>query len=340
MEEKAPSGTDEHQQLLQLKYKTYQLEQENKDLKQRLNLASSSEKRQVHQMHSLAKTVDKSFGEQIPVSEDHYKIPIAIRNKSNMVMAKSNVQSDNGIINSVENFQIIPKPVAEQNVLQQPMAMNGRTTTTTTPTSVVKKENLAMPASSKIPSSSTQKTSAHIKPLPKGFLPIPDIARNDAENEIHQDHLNDDKKSSLDETLGKPQDLHDVDEMENVAHEINDNDFNIDDKNQRNHMQDNNDQDRNMLNNAAEEMDVHKPLDKKSLNNDAMDLEIINRPANAGNVKLNDEIQGDHGKEPDGYPDEIEDLRIEGQQEPDDLGDVGEYDDPKALQKGGAAERN
>lgn len=72
-------------------------------------------------------------------------------------------------------------------------------------------------------------------------------------------------------------------------------------------------------NNAAEEFDAHKPAEKPA-RNEEMDLEIINRPG--AKDKLNDEIAGDHGKEPDGYPD-LEDLHmIEGQQEEnDDLGD-------------------
>lgn len=73
------TSTDEHQQLLQLKYKTYQLEQENKDLKQKLHLPDDND---VHRSApDPPKTVDKSFREQVPVSPDHYKIPIAIRSK-------------------------------------------------------------------------------------------------------------------------------------------------------------------------------------------------------------------------------------------------------------------
>jgi hypothetical protein len=162
--------------------------------------------------------------------------------------------------------------------------------------------------------------------------------------------------------LGKPQNI-EIDEMENGAHEENDNDFKIEDK--RSNLDDVFDpENANIVNNAAEEFDAHnKPIDKKS-RNDEMDLEIINRPGGNGvKDKLNDEIAGDHGKEPDGYP-EMEDLHIEGQQEEnDDLGDgkdklkclkvhltlldltllpflVGEYDDPKAIKQGGVAERN
>lgn len=131
-------------------------------------------------------------------------------------------------------------------------------------------------------------------------------------------------KSSLDETLGKPQNI-EIDEKENGAHEEHDNDFKIEEKNLQNNIDDNFDQENNNLvnNNAAEEFDAHKPVDKAR--NDEMDLEIINRPG--AKDKLNDEIAGDHGKEPDGYP-EMEDLHmIEGQQEEnDDLGDGKKFE--------------
>ena len=106
------------------------------------------------------KTVDKSFQEQIPVSDDHYKIPIAIRNK--VVGANEGYP---GRVKSMNKFQIADQ---NQNVLQQPMPLNGKssTTTTTTPTSVVKRENLMSPEKA----SSTMKTSARVRPLPKGSL--------------------------------------------------------------------------------------------------------------------------------------------------------------------------
>lgn len=154
-----------------------------------------------------------------------------------------------------------------------------------------------------------------------GVLPIPELKSDNAE--ASKNHPNEELKASLDETLGKPQNI-EIDESENGAHEvINDNDFNIEEKNPRNNnIEDafDTDADKNIVNNAAEEFDGHKPLDKKSLRNDEMDSEIINRPGIKD--KLNDEIAGDHGKEPDGYP-EMEDLHmIEGQnEENDDLGD-------------------
>ena len=342
----ASENADEHQQFIKLKYKNYQLEQEIKDLKKKLHInnENNEEHRQVPAPEINNKAIDKSFQEQIPVSDDHYKIPINIRNKSkNLVKETSSSSivkssSRKGIINSVENFQIIPEPIVDtKNVLQQPALLNGKSTTTTTPTSVFsnnsnKKNELVIP--NKLTSSTTAagSTTKSSRKLPKFVLPIPDI-KND-ESEVVKEPVKEDKKQILDETLNKPQN-EDINDIENGAHEINDNDFNIEEKNQRNF--DNIDPDKNMVNNAAEEFDVHKPAEKKSLGNEEMDLEIINRPANGGNNKdkLKDEIANDHGKE-EAYAEE--DLHLEQQDE--DLGDIGEYDDPNALKNQGIAERN
>lgn len=338
-------NNDVHQQLLQFKYKNYQLEQEIKELKKKLHINENVEQKHVAPAPDI-KAVDKSFQEQIPVSDDHYKIPINIRNKSSSIKLVKDTSSNNNkmmnkgnIINSVENFQIIPEPIMDtKNVLQQPATMSSGKTTSTTPTSVFKmnnnnkrNENLAVPSNKATAPGSTTKSS---RKLPKFVLPIPDLKNE--ESAIPKEPLKDDKKQILDETLNKPQNEY-INDIENGAHEIiNDNDFNIEEKNPRSF--DNIDQDKNIVNNAAEEFDVHKPLEgKKSLGNEEMDLEIINRPANGGNIKdkLKDEIANDHGKE-EAYPEE--DLHLEQQDE--DLGDIGEYDDPNALKNQGIAERN
>lgn len=155
---KVKTPSDEHQELLQYKYKTYQLEQDNKELRQKLHLDAREEHQQAP---DPPKAIDKSFREQIPVSDDHYKIPIAIRNR----MGASGGNS--GYLKSVANFQMNQNNEQSQNVLQQPVAMNGKSsTTTTTPTSVVKKENLVTPAKAQ---STSTRTSARPKPLPKGL---------------------------------------------------------------------------------------------------------------------------------------------------------------------------
>lgn len=153
-----------------------------------------------------------------------------------------------------------------------------------------------------------------------GVLPIPDLDNKAELHEAPKSHPKEEQKLPIDETLNKPQN-NEIDESENRANEEHDNDIDIEEKNQRNQLDDALNPDKNIVNNAAEEFDAHKPGESKKIRNDEMDLEIINRP-NGPKDKLNDEIAGDHGKESDGYP-EMEDLHmIEGaQEEADDLGD-------------------
>lgn len=135
--QKEPATGDEHQQLLQLKYKYYQLQQDNKDLKK-----FNRETEEHHRSAPDPKSVDKTFHSQVAVSVDHYKIPIAIRNK------KAFDAEDNGNFkapNSAENFQI-PNDQMSQNVLQQPVPilLNIKSST---PTSVGNKLDLLHTAS-------------------------------------------------------------------------------------------------------------------------------------------------------------------------------------------------
>lgn len=143
-----------------MKYKTYQLEQEVRALK---HFDGKHEVELDSPKPSLSDKT-KSFREQIPVSEDHYKIPITIRNK----LVGALVDNAN-ILNSVDNFQMNQNGDQSLNVLQQPLPINGKTstTTTTTPTSVANKENLLTPI--KVEPKSTR-TSVKAKPLPKGNI--------------------------------------------------------------------------------------------------------------------------------------------------------------------------
>lgn len=344
---KEKPDANDSQQLKTLKYRNYELEQENKDLKSKLHITGDSKKQQVPGVGQKSHPVEKNFNSQILVSPDEYKIPINIKNRTNNNIgshgALNNVIIDvqNGIINSVENFQMIPKPIDDSsNVLQQPQEVkSASSTTTTTPTSVKrnKKDSQAVAANeqSKKMLSSTKESPRVMKALPKGVLPIPDLVKNEnsPENEVLKDEV------KIDDTLNKPQNDFQpgneiVNEMENGAQEINDNDFNIDEKSHRNnndhdHMQELLDQDKNLVinqDNAAEEdmYDNHKQLNKKgNNNNDEMELEI-NRPVGNKNEKLlNDEILNDHGQEANKEGEYQEDLHIDGQAEqPDeDLGD-------------------
>ena len=194
----ASENADEHQQLLQLKYKNYQLEQEIKDLKKKLHINENNEEhRQVPAPEINNKAIDKSFQEQIPVSDDHYKIPINIRNKSKNLVKETTSSSSSsikikksssskGIINSVENFQIIPEPIVDtKNVLQQPAFLDGKKSTTTTPTSVFSyNKNNNNKKDLVIPNKLTSSTSSPTRPI-RGKTPRHRHSRSQPEHEKH-----------------------------------------------------------------------------------------------------------------------------------------------------------
>lgn len=81
------STNEDHRKYIQLRYNNYQLEHENKQLRQKLNLPENEMSQHHVDSQPAVIHVEKNFGEQIAVSEDHYKIPIAIRNK--LVMENS-----------------------------------------------------------------------------------------------------------------------------------------------------------------------------------------------------------------------------------------------------------
>ena len=190
----------------------------------------------------------KSFNEQITVSEDTYKIPIKkqVRGSSTitniilkssmdhnavMVEKKSDTKKSygNGIINSVENFQIIPKPIVinsdenkknEAMVLQQPIMPK----TSTSINDLANKKtsesvnNLHVPilaaptaerpanepknnSSSTSTTTSTTTKKSVVKPkskLPVGVVPIPDMINDDANKneENNFSHIPDSSKAN------------------------------------------------------------------------------------------------------------------------------------------------
>lgn len=256
---------------------------------------------------------------------------------SKIISNKNAIAAGDGIINSVENFQMIPKQVVDNNnVLQQPNIMGKlSSTTTTTPSSKIssRNENPAplVPAitlgDKNISKSPTKENSGRVK-VPQGVVwPIPETNqlddKEDLENEENlakeaQDQKMDskDQEKKFDDTLKSPQNANDLNDMlENGAHEINDNnDFNIDKDHEHMHDHDHDhdmlDSDKNLNNNAAE-IDTYDNLAHKNNNNKK-------------NEKLLNEIVGDHGKE-GGYPDEMEDLHLDGNanEAEEDNGDGG-----------------
>ncbi|XP_058823132.1 uncharacterized protein LOC131684350 isoform X1 [Topomyia yanbarensis] len=385
----------------------------------------------------------RNFAEQISVSEDLYKIPVVLRNRTNNlgvlhgglapvfaaieqdqetrgVIAKpfetnENLKKpnpaaaavDGGVINSVENFQIIPKPMPlvsndepdakkqspqANNVLQEPVlvktstsisSMNKKTSEKNSnlqvpilavPTVGVPDGNKSSSTSTTTPSSGVAKKTSNklrSKALPVGVVPFPenmeDLMKpdeNNSENAINNRYLNvashqtangyDEKRSRNDKDLNF---MNGNVELENGAHEVNDNDFNLGGGANNNQLQQPNLKDANQNGenvNAAEEdtnlydqkLFANPLIQQQSQHGDYNDLHHhMGGKREGGKVaigeKLINEIVRDHGKEGDNYPNEMEeDLHLDGPQEAEeDGGDVGDYDDPAAM-KQGHAERN
>lgn len=149
------------------------------------------------------KSNDKNFNVQIPVSDNLYKIQLGTDSQTNDKQTQNGVNTNDGdgsanahnvknsidrpggdvIINSVENFQLVPKPLIGANV---------RSSTTTTPTSRRKTSeaanaklneapNAPMPDQSPRASSTTAASkksnetmgrARQSKPVPDGVVPI------------------------------------------------------------------------------------------------------------------------------------------------------------------------
>lgn len=332
-----------------------------KELKEQLKIQEENEHHQVPppapNENVLAKPKqEKNFDQQQVVSDDLYKIPIISKNLTNIdlrgissppsssvhlttsISSSRNINNikntgaGDGIINSVENFQMIPKLVAadNNNVLPQPnmMIKSSSTTTTTMPASKTNSKNNQVvplvpamtPSNKNVTKPSTKGNVEKIKKnVPSGVVwPVPDTDLMDKDypdNEFkdNQDVLKSelkDDKNKYDDSLKIPQNNpNDINELENGAHEINDNnDFNID--KDHDHMHDLLDSDKNLNNNnnAAEHED------------DTYDMGQQKVIGKKKNDKLMNEIVGDHGKE-GGYPDEMEDLHLDNHMEPEEEGD-------------------
>ncbi|XP_065093176.1 uncharacterized protein DDB_G0290685 isoform X2 [Ochlerotatus camptorhynchus] len=296
------------------------------------------------------------------------------------------------------------KPGAQaSNVLQQPQLMKTSTSIPAALNKKTSERNsnlqvpiLAVPTvisadSAKSSSSSTTSTTTpnnglvkkpagklRSKTLPVGIVPFPEnmedlmkVEENNSENAINNRYLNvashQNANTNGDKRPRNDKDLNFMNgnvELENGAHEVNDNDFNLgggggganNNQLQQPNVKDTNQNGENL--NAAEEdtnlyeqrlmfANAHQQqqqlLQHGDYNEPHHHLSESRNGAGAKNgigEKLINEIVRDHGKEGDNYPNEMEeDLHLDGQQEAEDEGDDGEYDDPAAL-KQGHAERN
>ena len=337
-----------------LKYKNFELERDIHELRVKLHISEDQSNHQVPAPHKPIEVI-KNFNEQLLVSPDLYNIPLIPRINTNNLKQLSGELGNvgiitgngaSGIINSVENFQMVQKPVADDNnVLQLPYALKTSSTTSTTPASNIdhggKKDLQPVPIPTVTPdtiekgdkkSKSTSSTDRKAKlkrpvKIPKNFVPIPEenVEMNENENERYQNARETNAANEVGandrfyKSVLKPPNPNEinfppVNEQENGAHELNDNnEFNIDEKGHKDHDHLHEIQDEkvnnNNVNNAAEEDTYDNLNHKKNAKNDDMDLEIINRPPeHKSNDKLQNEIAGDHG----GYPEDEGDLHIEG----------------------------
>ncbi|XP_037036219.1 uncharacterized protein LOC119074303 isoform X1 [Bradysia coprophila] len=353
-----------------LKYKNYRLEKlvdsYNEHCTWRPDDAIDSfdlQKQQdlIAQQHG--KVVDKNFNAQIPVSENLYRIPITIVNHtaSSNRMHNSGVGSkrreSGGIINSVENFQIFPKPIIEANkdTVDEPPRNGDERKSSTSPNALkssasnngeLKMPNAPVPTatpSNKLKTSSTTETSkfqskTKSKPIPEGVVPVPEMvdfmlnknddlsekgSQNDRYSNVVLDEIGGAKKSS-DKVVNEVV----VNDADTGAHEVLDNnDFLVDDRNHKDHLQEVLEDKLLNMNNAAED-DTNNAYDKGlNLGKVIGDSDVHKDGKAVQNNKLLNELDADQGKVPEYRED---DLHLEQAEEE---GDDDEYRNPQEMKQ-------
>lgn len=324
--------------------------------------APSSTTESSHRSTKGVQVLQRSFDEQVLVADNTYQIPIHIHssggaaapsntNKSlqtslinnrsmdlNRPPASSVVQRPlgNGIINSVENFQMLPKPLApderplvndNENVLKGPPEEKDQKLKSSTatldkaeladkslglakPIAMAQQQSLDAPPEQVVTSTSTKS-----RKVPKGVVPIPktmgeflnndapkrpvnkDASTEDTLNNRYENAMHAAENSHNNDEISKDQVnfLQNGNEIENLAHEVND--FNIvEDRNHHDHLQG------GLDDNAAEVDANHEGKDKGG----EIDLTIINRELQLGVdkekgnevkrvEKVNEDFVGDQG---------------------------------------------
>lgn len=288
----------------------------------------------------------QSFNQQVPVSQDVYKLVFSnsstttstnSTNKLGGTGSKISINkalqppTDNGILNSVENFQAIqsriPNPQQraqeEKSVLQQPLMGGKSSSSTTTTTESGKSSRKDDKQAAPILQAPTVKplSSATTKKLPNGVAPIPETSLLESNSAVIDEPVEQSVKEDV------KNDLMVENDQENLAHEVPDTDFNIDDKKVQQHD--------NMANDNNAEEDNNQYVNE-------------NRPMFGGNIKeannnhnklneeklLRNEVMDDQGRENENYGDlQLGDLH-------EDDADTDEYGDVKLLKAQGLAERN
>lgn len=333
----------DEQEVKKLKYKNYRLEKQidayNEHCTWRPDDAIDSfdlQKQQdlIAQQH--VKEIDKNFNAQIPVSENLYRIPITIVNhtiaSSNRMLNSgvgNKLSERGGIINSVENFQIFPKPIVDSNkdVMDEPPKIGDERKSSTASNSLkssvsingeLKMPNAPAPTATpgnKLKTSSTTETHKFLlktktKPIPEGVVPVPEMVnfmmkQNDDMNEKESQN---DRYSNVVEEIGSKKSsdkvVNDVvlNDADTGAHEVLDNnDFSVDDhdRNHKDHLQEVLEDKILNMNNAAEDdtnIAYDKGLSLGKVNGDP-DLKNVHKDDKLmQNNKLLNELDADQGK--------------------------------------------
>lgn len=290
------------------------------------------------------KELDKNFNAQIPVSENLYRIPITLVNhtaSSNRMLNSGDVGNkhrelvNGAIINSVENFQIYPKQLVEtnKNVVDEPPKIGDERKSSTAINAALKSSSVANNGEMKMPNapiptatpgnkmktSSTTETNkfqlkTKAKPIPEGVVPVPEMVNFLPEKDEETQQSNDRYSNVVDEISAKKSSdktVNDVvvNDADTGAHEVLDNnDFVVDDRNHKDHLQEVLDDKALNMNNAAEE-DTNNAYDK-GLNlgkvNGETDLSNGHKDGKSmHNSKLLNELDADQGKVAEYQEDDI-----------------------------------
>lgn len=300
--------------------------------------------------HAKGNEVRRSFGEQLLISENTYQIPIHIdfpgaasTNNSLLMQLSANRTMDlsrdsstvasepslrqqvtspqpkGAIINSVENFQILPKPIVaanQENVLKEPgieSPMKKSSTATLNKKEAQKHLELALPIAvaqnQSPPLKAATEASPKARKLPNGVVPIPESMNILLNNEEAPQDVKNSRYSNVGDSpigplpeSGEHKDtnfLLNGNEVENGAHEVND--FNIVEDHHNHHDNIPEDEDKIVINNNAAEVEVHPgDQDEKEKRNE-LDLAIINRDLHGkdgiGHKKGNEDFVADQGFE-------------------------------------------
>lgn len=277
---------------------------------------------------SAASQPEKSFNAQIPVSPNLYEIPIKQtyygeglqeqqQQQQQTLKVPANKSFKSGsIINSVENFQLIPKPLSLNDPLAKPPTLSSERKTSEAG-SAADKMNVAPNAPMPEPMRASTSTQANSKrsddmgvvkkhpkqlTLPNGVVPFDDISdkAHDPTNEIDADKAgNNNRYQNVINDIGATGEKSQLNELQNGngdkdngAREENDSDFVVD-GNHRGHVGEQK-ADPMIRNNAAEDLNLYEngnenrangaKVEKPADGNDGDgDLQVIHQSDNDNN---------------------------------------------------------